>query len=87
MVNLSPGITFTVEVQAYKDDQFGKPATLLFSVPGKHFSPVSDFKATLINNTSVELSWNQPSDLNISPDKIMYGIYYGFTVQEVLKGL
>lgn len=87
MSNLSPGVTYTIEVQAYKDDQIGKPSTLVVIVPGKQLQPVPDLKAVLVNNMFVKLTWSQPHDLNtIASEKIEYGVYYGFTALEMMKG-
>ena len=86
--NLAPGLTYTIEVSAFKKTFEGQPAAMRVKTDGKPLPQVAALKANVSKShgTMVTVSWEAPQD---DPYKQSweYGIYYALNMTDLLAGM
>ncbi|XP_042228900.1 sortilin-related receptor-like isoform X2 [Homarus americanus] len=60
--DLAPGMQYTFEIRAYKDQKIGPPQTINVKTEGQPLLPVESLQAVPMKDigTTVKLSWNEP---------------------------
>lgn len=79
---LIQGVNINIKVSGYKKNFFGRPASISSILPGNALPEVTDFSIS-DDNGIPELKWSAPN--GITYKNLVYGIYYGVTIDELYE--
>lgn len=80
--NLVQGVNINIKVSGYKDNFFGRPASISSFLPGTPLPEVMQLKINETDN-GADISWMAP--IAIATKNLTYGIYYGTTMEQMYE--
>lgn len=80
--NLMQGVNINIKVSGYKDNFFGRPASISSFLPG---TPLPEVMKLTVNETddAAEIRWMAPNA--IATKNLTYGIYYGVNIEQLYE--
>ncbi|XP_071441297.1 sortilin-related receptor-like isoform X2 [Hetaerina americana] len=84
--NLSPGVSYIFEVNAYKKNFTGPTRIINVQTDGNSLPSITNIKAgvPVSQGTTVKLNWDPPKDSR--KEKWVYGVYYALRPKDLFEG-